>query len=163
MDDRAASAWSAAAAGAAAWCAVFAAVHLFWGVGGTIGLASSAGPKLAERRPAGFVVFGLYGVAVLLLAGIALVMVVSGGIASQRVSRVAGVALTIIGTVLVIRGVGLEVLLATDTGGLRTAVGPLETRWSLVLWNPWFAIGGALFLRTAIRARRVRRTVRSSQ
>jgi len=108
-------------------------------------------------------VFGLYGVAVVLVAGIALVMVASGGIASQRVSRVAGVVLAIIGAVLVIRGVGLEVLLATDTAGLRTAVGRLGTRWSLVLWNPWFAIGGALFLWTAIRAARVRRRLSSSQ
>ncbi len=163
MDDRAASAWSVPARGAAAWCAVFAAVHLFWAVGGTTGLASSAGPELADRRPAGFVVFGLYGVAVLLLAGIALVMVASGGIGSLRLSRVAGVVLAVVGAALVIRGVALEVLLATDSGGLSGAVGPLETRWSLALWNPWFAIGGALFLWTAIRVRRVRRRVSSSQ
>jgi hypothetical protein len=73
---------SVPAVGAAAWCAIFAAVHLFWAVGGTAGLASSAG-QLAERRPAGFVVFGLFGVGALLLVGIALVMVASGGITSD--------------------------------------------------------------------------------
>lgn len=155
--------WSVPTVGAAAWCAVFAAVHLFWAVGGTVGLASSAGQELAERRPAAFVAFGLFGVAALLLAGIALVMVASGGIASQRLSRVAGVLLAVVGIALVIRGVALEVLLATDTGSLRATVGPLESRWSLALWNPWFATGGLLFLWTAIRVRRVRRRVSSSQ
>lgn len=155
--------WSVPAVGAAAWCAVFAAVHLFWAVGGAAGLASSAGRDLAERRPAGFVVFGLFGVAALLLVGIALVMVASGGIASEPLSRLAGVLVAVVGIALVIRGVALEVLLATDAGGLRAAVGPLESRWSLALWNPWFAIGGLLFLWTAIRARRVRRRVSSSQ
>jgi len=149
--------------GAAAWCAVFAALHLFWAVGGTAGLASSAGQALAERRPAGFVVFGLFGVAALLLAGIALVIVATGGIASERLSRVAGVVLAVVGVALVVRGVALEVLLATDVGGLRAAVGPLESRWSLALWNPWFAIGGALFLCAAIRVRRTRRRVSSSR
>lgn len=114
--------------GAAAWCAVFAALYLFWAVGGTAGLASSAGQALAERRPAGFVVFGLFGVAALLLAGIALVIVATGGIASVRLSRVAGVVLAVVGVALVVRGVALEVLLATDVGGLRAAVGPLESR-----------------------------------
>jgi len=47
-----------------------------------------------------------------------------------------------------------EVLLATNTAGLRADVGPLETRWSLILWNPWFALGGALFIATAIQASR---------
>jgi len=108
-------------------------------------------------------VFGLFGVAALLLIGIALVMVASGGIGSERLSRVAAVVLAVVGVALVIRGVALEVLLATDAGSLRATVGPLESRWSLALWNPWFTIGGLLFLWTAIRVRRVRRRVSSSQ
>ena len=111
-----------------------------------------------------FVVFGLFGVAVLLLAAIALVMVTSGLIGPERLSRVAGLVAAGVGVALVVRGVALEILLATDAGGLRATVGPLETRWSLALWNPWFALGGALFLWTALRARRrVRRRVSSSQ
>lgn len=101
-----------------------------------------------------FVVFGLFGVAVLLLAGMALVMITSGWIGPERASGVAGVVVAVVGVAMLIRGVAVEVLLATDTGGLRAAVGPLESRWSLAVWNPWFAIGGALFLWTALRARR---------
>lgn len=106
--------------------------------------------------------FGLFGVAALLLIGIALVMAASGGIGPERLSRVAAVALAVVGVALVIGGVALEVPLATDAGSLQAAIGPLESRWSLALWNPWFAVGGALFLWTAIRVRRVRRRVSSS-
>jgi len=90
VDDRIAPARSVPAVGAAAWCAVFAAVHLFWAVGGTAGLASSAGQGLAERRPADFVVFGLFGVAALLLAGIVLV-IMANGVSPQPDERCGGV------------------------------------------------------------------------
>jgi len=60
------------------------------------------------------------------------------------------VLLAVVGVALVIRGLALEVLLATDTGSLRASVGPLESRWSLALWNPGFAIGGGRFLWTAV-------------
>jgi hypothetical protein len=29
---------------------------------------------------------------------------------------------------------------------VAAAVGPAETYWSLVLWNPWFMLGGAMVL-----------------
>lgn len=162
MDGRVTS-WSLPAVGAATWCAVFAAVHLFWAVGGSTGLASAAGPDLATDRPAVFVVFGLYGVAALLLAGIALIMAAVGGMGSVRLSRVANAVVTVVGGSLVIRGLLLEVLLGTDAGGLRTRIGPLESAWSLALWNPWFAIGGGLFVWTAVRVRRMRHLAHSSQ
>lgn len=131
---------------------MFAATHLYWALGGSIGLASSAGRELAERRPAGFVVFGLFGVAALLLAGLALVVAATGGVGSPRISRLAGVIVGIVGVALIARGVVVEVLLGSDAG-LRSAVGPLETRWSLFLWNPWFVVGGALFVWAAVRTR----------
>jgi hypothetical protein len=46
------------------------------------------------------------------------------------------------GAVLLARGLLLEVVLLTGAGGIPSAVGPLETRWSLILWNPWFVVGG---------------------
>lgn len=151
MDDRRARGWGAPAVGAISWCAAFAAVHLFWAAGGSVGLASSAGRHLAQQRPASFVIVGLLGVALLLLIGIALIMTATGR-RGRRLSRPAIPVITAVGVLLLIRGVALEILLAVDAGGLRTTIGPLETRWSLVLWNPWFALGGALFLWAAIRA-----------
>lgn len=161
---RAGHGWSVPAIGAAAWCALFAAAHLFWAAGGSAGLASSAGRDLAVRRPTTFVVFGLFGVAGLLLVGIVLIMATTGHIRARRLSGAAGVLVAVIGAVLIVRGVALEILLATNSGGLRATVGPLESRWSLAVWNPWFTLGGALFVWTAISARRpMRRGASSSQ
>lgn len=143
--------WAAPAA--AWWCIAFAGLHLYWALGGSTGLASSAGQDLASRRPATFVVFGLYGVALTLLAGAALIVLVS--IPGPMHRRSAPTALVgVIGIGLLMRGVALEILLATDVAGLRARVGPLEARWSQVLWNPWFALGGALFIATALQLRR---------
>lgn len=138
----------------ATWCALFASLHLFWALGGTTGLASSAGRDLAERRPTGFVVFGLYGVTFLLIAAIALLTVTAGWGRSPTWSRRATAVVGVAGALLLLRGVVLEVLLGLDVGGLRATVGPQETRWSLALWNPWFALGGVLFLWTTLRVAR---------
>lgn len=137
---------------AATWCALFAALHLFWALGDTTGLASSAGRDLAERRPAGFVVFGLYGVSILLIVAIALLAISAGWGGSPTWSRRATAVVAIAGALLLLRGVVMEALLGLDVGGLRATVGPLETRWSLALWNPWFALGGVLFLWTTLRS-----------
>lgn len=103
--------WAAPAA--AWWCIAFAGLHLYWALGGSTGLASSAGQDLASRRPATFVVFGLYGVALTLLAGAALIVLVS--IPGPMHRRSAPTALVgVIGIGLLMRGVALEILLATD-------------------------------------------------
>lgn len=140
-----------------------AAAHLFWAVGGSAGLASSAGDDLAARRPAAFVILGLWGVAgSLLLVAIGIVAVGTRQ-RHSRVARLGAWTIGVIGAGLFVRGIALEVLLATDTAGIRAAVGPLETRWSLILWNPWFVLGGALLLATAIQILRSARAASLSQ
>jgi len=148
------SRWGGAAAAATMWCGSFAGLHLFWALGGSVGLASSAGRDLAMRRPASFVIFGLYGTALLLVVGILIIAVTQRPQAARRLRRAASVLMAVVGVGLVLRGLALEVLLATNAAGLRANVGPLETHWSLILWNPWFAVGGTLFIATAIRASR---------
>jgi hypothetical protein len=140
--------WAALAA--VVWCSAFAGLHLYWALGGSAGLASSAGQRLASSRPESFVLFGLYGVALLLLAG-ALVNVVPSGLRPGRQRSAAVVLLAIVGAALLLRGAGLEALLAANVGGVRTQVGGLETHWSQLLRNPWFALGGLLFLASAAR------------
>lgn len=149
MGEQTARARRLPAVAAAAWCAVFAALHFFWALGGSTGLASSAGRDLAQRRPTAFVVLGLCGVAALLVGGIGVLWVADGRTGSRGWTRRAVVCVGLVGVVLTLRGVVLEVLLWLDAGGLRTEVGALETRWSLVLWDPWFVLGGVLFLWTA--------------
>jgi len=127
------------------------ACHLFWAFGGSIGLASSAGYELAERRPTSFVVFGLFGVVMCLVVGIGVIAVTQSSRIAERWRHTAAVLVAVVGVGLAIRGVSLEVPLAMNVGGLQASVGPLETHWGLVLWNPWFALGAALFIVTAIR------------
>ncbi len=118
------------------WCGLIACLHLFWALGGLIGLASSAGHDLAERRPVSFIIFGLFGVALCLLIGIAVIAITQSARIARRWRHAAAVLLAVVGVGVAIRGVALELLLATNAGGLRASVGPLETHWSLVLWSP---------------------------
>ena len=101
--------WGYAAAG---WAALFAAVHLYWALGGATGLAESAGQDLAEDRPAWFVALGLYGVAV-----------------------------------------AVHVLLLSDAGYGGGAISAARRTWTLVVWDPWFLVGGVLFGTAALAAR----------
>jgi hypothetical protein len=126
-------------------------LHVFWALGGSAGLASSAGAELAARRPTAFVVLGLWGVAALLLAAAVVVGVAVSAQLSPRLRRILGWLIGAAGLVMVARGVVVELLLITDAGGVRTAVGPEQTRWSLALWNPWFVVGGVLFVWTGCR------------
>ncbi len=134
---------------AALWCLLFAVLHLYWALGGTLGLASSAGAELASRRPSWFVLGGLWGVAVVLLIGAGF----CAGMVRWRLSGTLQRAVAVLGwlggAVLLARGVLVELLLATDATGLATEVGAEQTRWSLFLWNPWFVLGGALVLLAA--------------
>ncbi|WP_165914842.1 DUF3995 domain-containing protein [Nocardia alba] len=137
------------------WSCVFAGLHLFWALGGSVGLASSAGSDLAVRRPPLFVAAGLWGVAVALLAGAVFVGVAAVGSVPRRYRRVMAWMIGLAGLVLLARGVLVEIALAVDVGGIRGEVGPHQTWWSLVLWNPWFMFGGVLFIGAGLRIARV--------
>ncbi|WP_280759171.1 DUF3995 domain-containing protein [Prescottella agglutinans] len=130
---------------------MFAALHVFWAAGGSAGLASSAGNELAAHRPTAFVVLGLWGVAAVLMAAAVVVGVAMNAQLPPRLRRILGWLITAAGLAMLARAVMIEILLITDAGGVRTEVGPQQTHWSLVLWNPWFAIGGVLFTWTGRR------------
>lgn len=130
--------WGTVAAG---WAVVFAAVHLFWAVGGSAGLASSAGPQLAAERPGWFVAGGLWGVAGLLLIGAGLGILLTRPRTRGWLGRVTGFVGAAVGFLLLARAVGVEVLLLTGT----VTVSAVERQWTLVLWNPWFLAGGVFF------------------
>jgi len=109
------------------WCGLFACLHLSWALGGSIGLASSAGPDLAQRRRTSLIIFGLFGTALLLLIGIAVIAVAYSPRAPRRWRHAAVLLLGVVGIGLAIRGAVLEVLLATNAAGLRASMG---------LWRP---------------------------
>jgi Protein of unknown function (DUF3995) len=97
----------------------------------------------------------VWGVALLLLAGAAF----SVGMTRRRLRGRRRRAVVILGwlggTVLLARGLLLEVVLLTGTGGVASAVGPSQTHWSPILWNPWFVVGGSVVLLATRQLQRV--------
>ena len=141
---------------AAAACAtLFAALHVFWALGGSFGLAGSAGRELAEQRPVWFVLGGLWGVAALLLVAAALGMALAR---TEPQPRLAVVVLgAAVGLLLLLRGLVIEALLLSGALDGNTAITADQRRWSLLLWNPWFLVGGAFFALAALAAYQRRR------
>jgi Protein of unknown function (DUF3995) len=131
---------------ASAWFLLFAAVHIYWAAGGNAGLASSAGYDLAARRPLSFVLLGLWGTALLLVAGAVLCAAMARWQPHGWRRRAVTAAGWLAGALLLARGLLLEIILPTGAGGIASSVGPAEAHWSLVLWNPWFIAGGVLVL-----------------
>ena len=125
---------------------IFAALHVYWAAGGSFGLAESAGRDLATRRPTAFVLFGLWGVALLLLIGAGLGVSLARPWTSGTVRRVLRGCGWMVGAGLLARGIVLQVALLTDTAGVASTVGNTQTAWSLGVWNPWFIIGGIVFV-----------------
>ena len=117
--------------GASAWCLTFAALHIYWAVGGELGLASSAGSDLAARRPALFVLVGLWGTAMLLLLGARLSAALARGRPPTRLRRLATATGWLVGAALLARGVVLELVLAMGAGGISASVGASEAYWGL--------------------------------
>ena len=130
---------------AAAWALVFAALHFYWALGGEAGLASSAGSELAATRPLWFVLAGLWGVGSLLVAGACLAIMMTRRHALRSLRWLVVVAGWAVSLLLLLRGVGLEVLLLGRFYDGNTALTPSQVHVSLVLWNPWFILGGLAF------------------
>jgi hypothetical protein len=141
--------WGYAAAG---WSAAFAALHLYWALGGTVGLAESAGRRLANERPIEFVLGGLYGVAALLAAAAVLGVALARRplTARRRLLPLLGAG---VAAVLLVRAVVVEILLLADVDYGRGAVSADQHWWTLVLWNPWFLVGGLAFAMATLAAR----------
>ncbi|MGW1378195.1 DUF3995 domain-containing protein [Streptomyces sp. NPDC002446] len=138
---------------ACGWAAAFAGVHFYWAVGGDVGLSISAGP-LATERPLWFVVAGLWGVGGLCLLGALLAWLLAR-------SRLRGLPALLarwlgwgVSALLLARGIGIEVLLLTDTTYLDASVSVGQRAWTLALWNPWFIAGGLAFGLAALRSGR---------
>ena len=133
---------------------MFAAAHVYWALGGSVGLAESAGADLAAERPTWFVVGGLYGVAVLLSGAAVLGVVLGRRALSDRSRRVLRLLVTALAALLLAPAVVVELVLLADPGYGGGAVSRDQRYWTLVLWNPWFLVGGTFFGVAAMRARR---------
>jgi hypothetical protein len=128
-------------------------LHFYWAIGGDVGLSISAGP-LATERPLWFVVAGLWGVGAVCLLGALLAWLLGWSElrgASALLARWLGCGVS---ALLLARGIGIEVLLLTNTMHLDASVSEGQRAWTLALWNPWFIAGGLAFGLAALRSRR---------
>lgn len=145
-------AWAAYAAGA--WALLFAALHAYWAAGGTAGAGTIGGgiEELAVARDPGFVALlwgtGAVFVAEALLA-LALVRPWGGNFPRWVLLGAAwavGVGMAAYGALqLAVTGT-VTVLKVT---GLLSIPGPVDwtgIRWHLMLWDPWWLLGGILFI-----------------
>ncbi|GAA1962264.1 hypothetical protein [Amycolatopsis minnesotensis] len=80
--------------------------------------------------------FGLWGVALLLFIGAVFSLCPVRWRPPVPLRKVMLVLGYLGGGALLLRGALMEVVLLSGPGGIAASVGPLETHWSLILWNP---------------------------
>ena len=120
---------------------------------GTAGLVSSAGRNWPPGGRSGSSSSGLWGVGLLLLVEAGLALKLTRRQASGRLRCLVTVAGWAVSLVLLLRGIGIEVLLLSGFYESNSAVTSSQVYWSLVLWNPWFILGGMAFALASLTAR----------
>lgn len=138
---------------ACGWAITFAGLHFYWGLGGDVGLSVSAGP-LATTRPLWFVVTGLWGMGGLCLLGAVLARLLTRSDLRRTPAALARWLGWGVSSLLLVRGIGIEVMLLTGTAHVDASVSEQQRAWTLALWNPWFIVGGLAFGLATLRASR---------
>ncbi len=139
--------------GAFAWALAFGLLSLYWAAGGMIGISTLAQTIQDDARNGN--------AGMLLLTAITGVLKVGAGLLAlatiQQWGRLISrrgllVTLWVIGTVFTLYGVANfvdKLLMATGVRSVPDAVGEDVVLWYLVLWEPFWTLGGVLFLLTA--------------
>ncbi len=142
--------WSpdGAAYAACAWAVVFAAASFYWAAGGTVG-ADTVG-SVITRLPGIVALLWVTGALKVIGALLALALVRPWGRVLPRwllltLSWAGGVGLTAYGAIpLVVNGLMVA--------GVLHVPGPVDwtlIRWHVFLWDPWWLLGGLLFVAAA--------------
>jgi hypothetical protein len=151
--DRRGSTRFPAAYAAAVWAFLFSVVSFYWAAGGTIGLNTLAAGlrELARTHNPGLAALAWVTGGLKVLAGVlALSLARPWGRVVPRWLLLAGAWGA--GVLLAIYGAANLVEFGLMEGGviaLPAFVGATALRWYLLLWEPWFLIGGILFLAAA--------------
>ena len=143
--------WKWAGFAACVWSLVFAAMSFYWAAGGTIGIETQAEPiQSAARNPDARFVALLWATGMLKVAGavVALALVQRWGrIIPRRMllaaGWIAGVGMLLYGGVNFVVGAVVALLRAIDV--LETPADTAAFWWHLLLWDPWWMVGGVLF------------------
>ena len=130
-----------------AWALGFAVVSFFWAAGGTLGVHTIAAQPEKLASPRALWIIGL----MKLLPGLlALALVLPWGrVLPHGVLRV--VAMTVGGLLILYGGANLvdHGLMAADVTHTPAVLGRTAVRWHLLLWDPWWVLGGLLMIATA--------------
>lgn len=131
---------------ASAWALVFAAMSFYWAAGGTVG-ASTIGAFALSRNPTFVAILWVTGLLKAFGGVLALGLVRPWG---RSVSRwlllvpawCLGAGLLLYGGVNLVQ----HGLMATGIISIPTAIGSMmAVRWHLLLWDPWWLLGGIVF------------------
>jgi hypothetical protein len=131
---------------AAAWCAAFGALSLYWAAGGTLGVDQLAASlqERADERAAGFVAL-VAATGIAQLAGALVPLWLLFDSPSRSVRRLLLFLCWAGGALL-----ALYSLTDVVTGSIGAARGTTDSAiWYGVLWGPTWLLGGLLFLITA--------------
>lgn len=135
---------------ACAWAVVFAAVSFYWAVGGTVGVNTNA-PAITKhvlaREPTWIAIMWGTGVLKIIAALLALMLVRTWGRAFPRwlVLIAAWGAVAIMGVYEGAASLIQHALMVAGVISTPAGLGATSARWHLLLWDPWWLVGGILF------------------
>lgn len=137
---------------ASAWAFLFAALSFYWGMGGRLG-TNTLGPALvAAANDPLFVALGLWVAGLVKVFGglIALALVQEWGrrfpqLLLRTAAWMGGGFALLYGLASYIQ----HTLMMTGVLAVPAGLGAQAARWHMVLWDPWWILGGILFVITA--------------
>jgi Protein of unknown function (DUF3995) len=140
---------------AAAWAIAFAIPSFYWAAGGTAGLETVAATP--DQAPYADQPAALAAVGVLKLLGAGLAIALASVRPTARGRRALLAAGWIGGALLVIYGGASliqHLLMEAGEVAISDSLDANAVRWHVLLWDPWWVLGGALFIVAAHEALR---------
>jgi len=133
---------------ACVWALVFAAITFYWAAGGTAG-GDTIGPAITNMARDPAFIAALWGIGALKLLGglLALALVRPWGRVLPRWMLLTaawggGILMVLYGGASWVQ----EGLMVSGVIRIPAGLGPTAARWHVLLWDPWWLLGGILFI-----------------